>query len=109
MASYDELYDKIYNKILEKGIRADDCELDFGDNTTVEFVLRDPESGADVVFEIDMAEYFGSVHDIPGIEDNIEYYADMDELAEMRADNMASEYASEHEDEDEEEEAENDE
>ena len=100
MATYEELYDKIYEEIKAKGIDIDDCELDWY-NADIELVLRDPESGADVIVPIDLSEYLGSVHDLPGIDENIEDYADMDGLLEMRADNMASEYASEHEDEEE--------
>lgn len=103
MATYDELYEKMYEEIKKKGIDAEDCELEFGYNPVVPFVLRDPESGAEVEFEIDLSDYFCSPHDIPSLDENIEYYADMDELIEARADNLASEYASEHEDEDEEE------
>ena len=105
MATYDELYEKMYEEIKKKGINAEDCELEFGYNPVVPFVLRDPESGAEVEFEIDLSDYFCSPHDIPLLDENIEYYADMDELIEARADNLASEYASENEeDEDEDEE-----
>ena len=104
MATYDELYEKMYEEIKKKGINVEDCELEFGYNPVVPFVLRDPESGAEVEFEIDLSDYFCSPYDIPSMEKNIEYYADMDELIEARADSIASEYASEHEDEDEDEE-----
>lgn len=103
MTNYDELYEKMYEEIKEKGLDIEDCELDWY-SANIELVLRDPESGADVIVPIDLSEYFGSVHDLPGIDENIEEYADMDELLDMRADNLASDYASEHEDEDEDEE-----
>lgn len=104
MATYDELYEKMYEEIKKKGIKAEDCELEFGYNPVVPFVLRDPESGAEVEFEIDLSDYFCSPHDIPELDENIEYYADMDELIEARADSIASEYADENADEDEDEE-----
>ena len=98
MATYDELYEKMYKQLKSEGINAEDCELEFGYQTTMNFVLRDPKSGAETEFEIDLRDYFNSPHDIPSLDENIDYYADMDELLEERADALASEYAEENAD-----------
>lgn len=105
MVTEDEAYDLAYEageKIAEDEFEENienEIEIDWYGNTVVELVAK--FRSTDVIFEIDLSDYFGNIYDaFQELEDftTLSQYADIDGLKNNYMDNYASDYADEHAD-----------
>ena len=99
MTTKQEIWDRLYEKAYKRAqeiFSTDNCDIAFGENTTISIIVTDKNSEEEAEFEIDVADYFNSVSDgFPDLVENLEDYVDLDELKEASADSLATQYADE--------------